>query len=113
MKLRLLLCLIGTLPLVGCMSTNPLPLPPDDLRREIRENDLVKPGSHVVVTLASGQQLEFTVVDVTSDAMRGRNTSVLIEDILVVEKRRFAPGKTLLVVGGWLTGFVLVAMMLA
>ena len=74
---------------------------------------MVKPGSHVVVTLASGQQLEFRVVDVTSDAIRGKNASVLIDDVLVVEKRRFAPGKTLLVVGGWLTGFMLAAMMLS
>jgi hypothetical protein len=94
--IRCTLILICAFVATGCTNWRTLETPePREAVAQISVNDEVK------IVAADGSTYEFRVAAIKDDAVIGNNNErVLIEDIKIVEVRRFAAGKTGLLVLG-------------
>ena len=93
--------LLGLLSLVGCISTQKFEEPPPVLRDAIRNGELATPGQHVSIVTTSRGELEFKVVEVDRNAIRGEDVEVRIEDIVALQTRRIDFLASASVAAGW------------
>ena len=102
------LTLVLALLSAGCTTHQRVELPPDDLHRQIRSGDLMLVGEQVRIVTMNGRQLEFEVVEVTQEAVRGNSESVLIDDISTLTTERIDAGRTALGMGAGAVGAYIV-----
>ena len=86
--------------LVGCTSLQPVDMPPEALREQVRASQIARPGERVSVTTEDGVTHEFKIVEVTDRAIRGDAVDVPINAIVSVRTRKTNPAKTALAVAG-------------
>lgn len=87
--LLVLLALAG-----GCTAVNRVAMGPVELRDELRAGGVVKTGDRVTVVSESQGDLTFLVTDVDDESIRGDSVEVPIDEVLLLEKRAFAPLRT-------------------
>jgi hypothetical protein len=96
--------LLGLLLLVsGCTTLRPVAGAAEDLQRRILDGELLAAGDRVQLTTADGNVHAIRVETVAVDAgtISGNGDTVAIEDVVALERRVRAPGKTwALVLGG-------------
>jgi hypothetical protein len=102
-----------TLVAVACTSLRPVEMPPAELQRLIREKDLIKPGDRVRLVTADGAAHELRVkqVDLDRDAVTGNDEVVPLADIITVQTRKIAVGKTAALAAGLYVGIGLIVTM--
>ena len=93
--------------LVGCSAYRPVALPSDGAARGVPEPGAVVPGDQVRVTLVSGGQVAFRVVEVRQDALVGEADVVPFENIESLESRELSKGRTAGLAAGLSVGTVL------
>lgn len=104
MALVTLLALAG-----GCTTLKRVDMEPSTLRNELRAGGVIQEGDHVTVVSEVQGDRTFVVTDVDGEAIRGQADEVPINEVLIVEQRKFAPIRT----GGALwTGSILVTVTL-
>ena len=91
---------VALLLLWGCTTVQRASLPPDALQDGIRAGELVKAGDRIAVLTVSRGEREFVVTDVGEDVIRGDGEEVSIDDVVGLEVRKVAPGRTALAVFG-------------
>ena len=87
--LALLLAFAG-----GCTAVQRIDMDPAGLRDELRAGGVVRPGDRVTVISEVQGDLTFVVTDVDAEAIRGESIEVPIDEIVALEKRKFAPLRT-------------------
>ncbi len=101
--LMLLLCaVLGS----ACTTLRPVQLATDDAKQQITSGQLLKPGDKVRLITRDGKAHEFaiTAIDAAEGTVKGHADSVRVADIVTVEKRAPALGKTLGLVLGIVGG---------
>ncbi|MDQ7049559.1 MAG: hypothetical protein Q9M92_08455 [Enterobacterales bacterium] len=94
----------------GCTSLRPIELSPLDLQAKIVEENIIQIGDEVKLVTSNGIHHEFTIESISSSVIKGKNTEVLVKDIVAIETREFSGGKTSLLVGGsFLTLWIFIA----
>ncbi len=95
----------------GCTSLKPVELPPEELREQVRNGQIVRPGERVSLTTDDGTTHVFDVLEVTGSAVRGDAVDVPIDSIVSVRTPQADPARTALAVGGALAAaYVLAAL---
>ena len=82
--------------LCGCMNVQKVYQPPATLQENIRGGELVQPGDRIAVVTASQGERIFVVTDVDQDSIRGEGVVVPIDEVVALERREIAAGKTAL-----------------
>ena len=97
----------------GCTSLRPVEAPPAELQRLIREEALIKPGDRVRLVTADGAVHELRVkqIDLDRDTVTGKNETVPLADIITVQTRKIAVGKTAALAAGLYVGIGLIVTM--
>ena len=93
----------------GCTSLQPVNSPPEELRGQVRNGQIVRPGEYVSLTTVDGTTHVFEVLEVTDRAVRGDAVDVLIDSIVGVRTMQADPARTVLAVGGALAVVYVVA----
>jgi len=93
-KFRVLVAIISSLALLGCMTTQPLATNPAQLAQEI------KTGDRVEVVTKSGQRLDFKVERVDEQGLHGSGHDVAYTDIENINRKKVDAGTTSLIVLG-------------
>ena len=85
-----------TLAASACTTLKPTELPADELHRLIRTESLIDVRDRVRLVTADGTAHEFRVtrVDLDRDTVEGKHEAVPISDIVTVQTRKVAAGKT-------------------
>ena len=78
----------------GCMHVKKVDQPPEAIRENIRNGDLVQPGDRIAVVSASKGERIFVVSEVDNDSIRGEGVEMSIDDIVALEKRSIDPVRT-------------------
>jgi hypothetical protein len=91
---RVLVAIVSSLSLLGCMTVQPLATNPAQLAQEI------KPGDRIEVTTKSGQRLGFKVERVDEQGLHGSGHDVGYTDIESIHRRKVDAGRTSLIVLG-------------
>lgn len=78
----------------ACTTVNRVDMTPPELRDELRMGGVVKTGDQVTVVSEVQGDLTFQVTDVDGDSIKGDSVEVPIDEILLLEKRVFAPLRT-------------------
>lgn len=78
----------------GCTTVNRVDITPTELRDELRTGGVVKTGDQVTVVSEVQGDLTFLVTDVDGESIKGDSVEVPINEILLLEKREFAPLRT-------------------
>jgi hypothetical protein len=92
--LVLLLCaVIGS----ACTTLHPVQLSTNNAQQQITSGQLLKPGDKVRLITTDGEVHDFaiTAIDTADGTVKGAANSVRVADIVTVEKREPALGKTL------------------
>lgn len=89
MALLVLLALTG-----GCTTVKRIDMDPAPLRDELRAGGVVKIGDRVTVVSEVQGDLTFVVTGVDGEFIRGESVEVPIAEVLILEKRKFAPLRT-------------------
>jgi hypothetical protein len=109
------LLLVGYLALgCACTSLQPTEASPEEVQRKIVAEGLLAPGDSVRIVTADGATHRFRIlaVDLDTRVVAGKSDAVPIAEIVAVETREFATGKTAALALGGPSG-VLLAMLLA
>ncbi len=94
----------------GCTSLKPVESPPEELREQVRNGQIVRPGERVSLTTDDGATHVFDVLEVTDSAVRGDAVSIPVDSIVSVRTQRADPARTALAAGGALAiVYILVA----
>ncbi len=98
----------------GCPSLRPVETPPAELQRLIRDEDLIKPGDRVRLVTADGAVHELRVkqIDRDRDAVTGKDEAVPLADIIAVQTREIAVGRTAALAAGVYVGIALIVTMI-
>jgi hypothetical protein len=93
----------------ACTTLKPVQLPTNETHEQIANGELLNAGNKVRLITADGRAHDLTVVtiDAAAGTVKGENESVRIADIVTVEKRKPAVGKTLGLVLGIVGGLQL------
>lgn len=78
----------------GCTAVNRVNMEPGELRDELRAGGVVKTGDQVTVVSEVQGDLTFRVTDVDGESISGDSVEVPIDEVLLLEKRVFAPLRT-------------------
>ena len=78
----------------GCVATKRIDMAPQALREEVRAGAIVKAGDRITVISETRGALTFVVTEVDPDAIRGESVDVPIDEVVLLEKRQFAPLRT-------------------
>ena len=80
----------------ACTTLRPSGIPSAELSNLVAEGSLIRPGDRIKLITADQSTHEFRVqrIDVADGLIVGRRESVPIADVVAVETRRLAPGKT-------------------
>jgi hypothetical protein len=99
-----------TLVAAGCTSLRPVETPPAELQRLIREENLIKPGDRVRLVTVDGTVHGFRVkqIDLDRDAVTGKDEVVPLADVVTVQTRKIAVGKTAALAAGVYVGIALI-----
>lgn len=84
----------------GCTSLQPVDLPPQEVRGQVRDGQIVRLGERVSLTADDGTTHVFEVLEVTDLAVRGDAVDVPIDSIVSVRTTQADPARTALAVGG-------------
>ena len=98
--LGLIICLIG------CTTLQPVTGNPDTLQQRIASGQLLKRGDDVIIRTTDGRTHVFSVRSVSASTIDGKNESISIDQVALVQKRKLNVGETALAVG---LGVVVVA----
>ena len=90
----------------ACTTLRPTEASPEELQSLIIQEQLIRPGDRVRLIAADDSVHEFRVekVDVTEGFIVGRNEMVPIANIVAVETRELAVGKTIALAVGLVVG---------
>ena len=83
----------------GCTAVKRVDMDPTTLRGELREGVVVETGDRVTVISEAQGDLTFVITDVDGEAIRGESVQgepveVPINEIVALEKHKFAPVRT-------------------
>jgi hypothetical protein len=94
----------------ACTSLKPMELPPTELQRLIRSENLIDVRDRVRLVTADGSAHEFRVtrVDLGQDVVAGKHEAVPISNIVTVQTRRVAAGRTAALAAGIYVGIGLI-----
>jgi len=92
--------------LVGCTTMQPVTGNPASLQQRIASGELLKGGDDVIIRTKDGRTHVFTVQSVSANTIDGRNESISIDQVALIQKRKLNVGETVLAVG---LGVVVVA----
>jgi hypothetical protein len=97
----------------GCTSLHPTEAPSTEVQRLIREEQLIVPHDRVRLVTTDGVAHEFRVarVDLAHDVVTGRRETVPIADIVTVQTRKIAVGKTTALAAGLYVGIGMLIIM--
>jgi hypothetical protein len=98
--LGLIICLIG------CTTMQPVTGNPASLQQRIASGEMLKRGDDVIIRTEDGRTHVFTVESVSANTIDGRNDSISIDQVALIQKRKLNVGETVLAVG---LGVVVVA----
>jgi hypothetical protein len=106
MKCATLITLLATSAGAACSTVKPVEAPPEELHRLITSEGLLEPGDRVQLTTADGIRHEFRIVSVDLDEglIRGAEEAVPIADLIAVQTREVAVGKTTALAAGLYLG---------
>jgi len=93
----------------ACTTLRPVQVATDEAQQALASGQLLKPGDKVRVITRDGKAHEFaiTAIDTADGTVKGPADSVRVADIVTVEKREPALGKTLGLVLGIVGGLQL------
>jgi len=93
----------------ACTTLRPVQLSTDNAQQQITSGELLKPGDKVRLITTDGKTHEFaiTAIDVAEGTVKGPADSVRVADIVTVERREPALGKTLGLILGIVGGLQL------
>jgi hypothetical protein len=100
------MCLLLVLLVTACATVEPIEAPPEELRRLITEESLLEPGERVQLVTSDGVRHKFRVsaVDLDAGVVRGFEAEVPIADLVAVETRKVAVGRTAALAAGLYVG---------
>jgi hypothetical protein len=80
----------------ACTTLRPSGIPSAELSKAIAEGSVIRPGDRVKLVTVDKSSHEFRVerIEVADGLIVGRGEVVPIADVVAVETRQFAPGKT-------------------
>ncbi len=86
----------------ACTTLEPVDVPADELRQQLRAGSLVKSGDRVRLVTADEtvHKFKITEINLEQDKVLGRNAEVPIEEIVALETRELSVGRTSLLTGG-------------
>ena len=93
----------------GCTSLQLVDSSPEELRGQVRNGQIMRPGERVSLTTEDGTTHVFEVLEVTDRAVRSDAVDVPIESIVSVRTMQADPARTVLAVGGALAVAYVVA----
>ena len=93
----------------GCTSLKPVELPPEEVRSQVRNGQIVRAGERVSLTTQDGTTHVFEVLEVTDRVVRGAAIDVPIDSIVSVRTTQADPMRTVLAVGGALAAVYVLA----
>jgi hypothetical protein len=108
--------LLATMASAACSTVKPVEAPPEELQRLITSESLLAPGDRVQLVTTDGSRHEFRVTSVNVDEglIRGEDEAVPIADVIAVQTRKIAIGKTTALAAGLYVGIgVIIALALA
>ena len=100
----------------ACTALQPTEATPEELRRLILSEGVLQPGQRVRLVTMDETEYEFRVtgIDAENGLVLGKDESVPVGDIVVVETREISAGKTALLTGGLVYGIgVIIAIAIA
>jgi hypothetical protein len=88
----------------------PVEAPPEELQRLITSENLLAPGDRVQLVTTDGARHEFRVTSVNVDEgfIRGDDEAVPIADVIALQTRKVAIGKTTALAAGLYVGIGLI-----
>jgi hypothetical protein len=116
MKRARLAALLAASAIAACSTVKPVEAPPEELRRLITSENLLAPGDRVQLVTTDGSRHEFRVTSVNIDEglIRGEQEAVPIADVIALQTRKIAIGKTAALAAGLYVGVgVIIAITLA
>ncbi len=86
----------------ACTTLEPVDVPADELRQQLRAGSLVNSGDRVRLVTADEtvHKFKITEINLEQDKVLGRNAEVPIEEIVALETRELSVGRTSLLTGG-------------
>jgi len=99
----------------ACTSLQPQEAPPEEIQRLIVTEGLLVPGEKVRIVTADDAVHKFRIVsvDLENAVVNGRDNSVPFAEIVAVETREFAIGKTTALALGAPSGFLILLFLAA
>src|SRR5208282_5929526 len=91
--LGLIICLIG------CTTLQPVTENPASLQQRIASGELLKRGDSVAILTKDGRTHVFSVKSVSASTIDGQNESISIDQVALIQKRKFNVAETVLAVG--------------
>jgi hypothetical protein len=73
----------------GCTTMRPIDGSPTELQQFINSGDLLKPGDRVRIVTADDKAHRFVVTKVDAGLIVGINESILVDQVMYLEKRQF------------------------
>lgn len=86
----------------ACTTLKPVEVPADELQRQLRTGQLVKPGDQVRLVTDDETVHKFRVsgIDLDQDVILGPDKRVAMGEVVAVETRELSVGRTALLTGG-------------
>ena len=98
--MKTVIIIVTILVLGGCTSMQPVEMQPVQLQKELVAGDIVGIGETVRLVTADGKEHKFKVISIAKDRISGKDTDILIKDIVAVETREFSAGKSAVLATG-------------
>jgi hypothetical protein len=98
----------ATILVAGCTTLQPMEGTPNELQARISSGGLLEVGDRVSIVTDDYQTHEFRIRAIRDGVIDGKSDSVRVAHAIFVEKRQFSRAKTLLLVGGVVSGLSLV-----
>ncbi|WP_237066772.1 hypothetical protein [Microbulbifer guangxiensis] len=100
MRVVLIVLLFSVSLISGCATFEGVEMSSQQLRDEIRKGEIIKPGDEIVVFTKKDGALALVVSEVNSVYIIGLESRVEIDDVVALQLREVAVGKSVAVVGG-------------
>ena len=107
--MRIAMMTVFAMLIVGCTSLQPVDLPAEEVRDQVRAGQIARPGERVSVTTEDGRTHDFKVVQVANGSVRGDAADVPIDTIVSVRTSQTDPVRTVLAAAGAVAAVYVVA----
>jgi hypothetical protein len=93
--------------LSSCTSLRTIQKSRSEIQEGLTHGDLIHPGDKVRIITNDGKQYDLKVVSIEKGYVNGQDVDIPIQDIDLIEKRRFSIGKTAILSGAAFLLFIM------